>query len=458
MVNGLQRKARVVVKSAVSGGVCATAKGGAVLVEALSNRLGFAGACRRFLPARRDASQGFEVAAVVSCLVHGLLCGGRGLSATEPMRGDVGLLRMLGMERAPSAETVEEVVKYLGAHPSGLSGAQALLGWVCARLVGRGLRRDLERDGFVTCFGDGSHLETRGRKYEGVSFQRNKGPGLDYCGVSVGPYMVCGGFARAGEGEQKALERLLPDAVEFLERTGLRARALMLLDSLYGHESTLSLLEREGREVSYVVGANNLVRMKRDLEDRPDHLWRPARPVRGWARVEVCSLWLRCAEWPSKRLCVGRRVWREGDMLPEHFGVVTNLDRGDRRVRKLMARHGLGFEEAVWRLYDGKQAQENLWKDQLIDLGLHHPPCARLAANDIFYALAAVAANLATGVRRLALEGPSRSMRLWRLRRDVIDIAATVVRHARRVIVQLTDARAHYVAQLHAAMLRVWRL
>lgn len=458
MVNGLQCKRRVVVKSAVSGGVCATAKGGAVLVEALSNRLGLAGACRRFLPGRRDGSQGFEVAAVVSSLVHGLLCGGRGLSATEPMRGDVGLLRMLGLERAPSAETVEEVVKYLGGHAGGPAGAQALLGWLCARLVGRGLRGDLERDGFVTCFGDGSHLETQGRKFEGVSFHRNKGWGLDYCGVSVGPYLVCGGFARGGEGEQKALERLLPGAVDFLERTGLRGRALMLLDSLYGHESTLSLLEREGREVSYVVGANNLSRMRRELDDRPGHLWRPVRPSRGWARCEVCSLWLQCADWPSKRLCVGRRVWREGEMLPEHFGVLTNLERGDRRVRKLMARHALSFEEAVWRLYDGKQAQENLWKDQLIDLGLHHPPCARLAANEIFYALAALAANLATGVRRLALEGPSRAMRLWRLRRDVIDIAATVVLHARQVLVKLTDTRAHYVAQLHAAMLRVWRL
>ena len=112
MVNGLQCKRRVVVKSAVSGGVCATAKGGAVLVEALSNRLGLAGACRRFLPGRRDGSQGFEVAAVVSSLVHGLLCGGRGLSATEPMRGDVGLLRMLGLELRVSISARASLIKF----------------------------------------------------------------------------------------------------------------------------------------------------------------------------------------------------------------------------------------------------------------------------------------------------------------------------------------------------------
>ena len=458
MVNGLQRKRSVVVKTAVFSDVSATAKGGTVLVESLSNRLGFGRKCREFLPARRDPTQGFEVSAVVSSLVQGLLGGGRGLSATEPMRGDGPLLKILGMKRAPSAETVEEVVKYLGNHEHGFAGTQGLLGWLCERLIKRERLRDLERDGFVTCFGDGSHLETEGRNFEGTTYHRSKGWGLDYCGVSVGPYMVTSGFACSGEGEQKALERLLPGAIAFLERTGLRGRALMLMDSLYGHESTLSILERVDHEVKYVVGANGLSRMHHELEDWPEHLWRSSGAVRGWVRSEVCSFWLQCEQWPAKRLCVGRRSWREGELLPHYFGVLTNLDRDDKRVRALMSHHKISFEQAIWRLYDSKQAQENLWKDQLIDLGLHHPPCAKLSANNVFYAIAAMAANLATGVRRLALEGPQRLMRLWRFRRDVIDVAATVMLHARQVIVKLIDARAQYVSQLHQAMLRVSRL
>ena len=145
-------------------------------------------------------------------------------------------------------------------------------------------------------------------------------------------------------------------------------------------------------------------------------------------------------------------------MLPHHFGIVTSLVRDDERVRRMMTRDNICFEQALWRLYDTKQAQENLWKDPLIDLGLHHPPCARLSANEVFYAVAALAANLATGVRRLALEGPQRSMRLWRFRRELIDVAATVMRHARQVVVKLVDARGAFRAQLHAAMLRVARL
>jgi hypothetical protein len=458
MVNGLERKRSVVVKSADSGDGATTAKGGVAVVEALANRLGVWRVCRELLPARRDPSQGFEVTAVVSCLVHGLLSGGRGLSATEPLRGDVPLLKILGLRRSPSAETVEEVVKYLGGHVDGPPGAQRLLARVCGQLIQRERLCELERDGFVPCFGDGSHLETQGKDFEATTYHKSKGWGLDYCGVCVGPYMVASSFARAGEGEQKALERLLPGAVTFLEQTGLRPRALMLLDSLYGHESTLSLLEREGHEVKYVVGANNLRRVAETLGDRPDHLWLRVAPGGGWQRTEVCSFWLQCDGWPLKRLCVGRRSWREGDMLPHCFGVVTSLGRDDKRVRRMMSRDNTCFEQAVWRLYDDKQAQENLWKDQFIDLGLHHPPCAKLSANELFYAVAALAANLATGARRLGLEGPQRSMRLWRFRRDLIDVAATVMVHARRVVVKLVDARAVFRTQLHAAMLRVSRL
>jgi hypothetical protein len=232
----------------------------------------------------------------------------------------------------------------------------------------------------------------------------------------------------------------------------------MLMDSLYGNQSTLSLLEREGHEVRYVVGANGLRRVADTLADMPDSQWRRVAPVRGWKRTEVCSFWLQCEDWPVKRRCVGRRSWREGDMLPHYFGILTSLERDDERVRRLMTRDSICFEQALWRLYDGKQARENLWKDPLIDLGLHHPPCARLSANEVFYAVAALAANLATGVRRLALEGPQRSMRLWRFRRELIDVAATVMRHARQVVVKLVDARGVFRAQLHAAMLRVARL
>jgi hypothetical protein len=52
-----------------------------------------------------------------------------------------------------------------------------------------------------------------------------------------------------------------------------------------------------------------------------------------------------------------------------------------------------------------------------------------------------LAYNLAVGGRCLTLEGKSRSMRLWRLRHDVIDMAAAIARHARMAVVRLLEAR-----------------
>jgi hypothetical protein len=167
---------------------------------------------------------------------------------------------------------------------------------------------------------------------------------------------------------------------------------------------------------------------------------------------------IECEGWSGKRLCVGRRARREGELLWQHFALVTNLRRDDARMKRLMGGHRLCFEEAVWRLYDGKQGCENLWKEQLCDLGLHHPPSARVSANAAFYAIAMVAANLATGFRRLVLPPASRPLRLWRLRREIIDMAATAARHGRCVLLRLRDARTNLVEQLRHAMLRVARL
>jgi hypothetical protein len=116
------------------------------------------------------------------------------------------------------------------------------------------------------------------------------------------------------------------------------------------------------------------------------------------------------------------------------------------------------FAEVIWRLYTRKQAMENAWKDLLIDLGLHHPPSGSVAANAVFLAIAGLAYNLSVGVRRLLLTGPARTMRLWRLRREVFELPARVMRHARQVTVRLLDARAHLREQLQAAMLALARL
>jgi hypothetical protein len=462
MVNGLVRKRSAVVKLDPRGPERAvTAHGGLASAEALANRLGLWTQCRRALPARRDPSQGFETTSVVAALVHALLADGKGFCATEPMRGDAPLLDIVGLERAPSAETVEQVTKFLAEHGRGHAALGEITESLAAKVLSASARPDLLEEGFLFVWGDGTLLETCGKTKEAIKVIGNA-RGQLAAALFAGPCLVASDFAREGTGEQCLVRQMVTGpAARVLKTTRLLSSALIVLDSLHGDGPTLELLESPALAGShFIVGAQKLAEAQRVLASQPECAWVDTgpRPDLKWEASAVCTCWIQCADWPKKRLLVGRRFRRQGEMIWTYAGVITDLERGEPRVAKLIERLKVPFAEVIWRLYTRKQAMENAWKDLLIDLGLHHPPSGSVAANAVFLAIAGLAYNLSVGVRRLLLTGPARTMRLWRLRREVFELPARVMRHARQVTVRLLDARAHLREQLQAAMLALARL
>ena len=146
--------------------------------------------------------------------------------------------------------------------------------------------------------------------------------------------------------------------------------------------------------------------------------------------------------WGDER--VAREAWGWANRGPADPGVGRRMRSGR-----------IDFARAVWRLYDHKQAMENQFKDALIDLGLHHPPCRELARNEVFYAVAALALNLAVGVRRIGLDRRGGAMRLWRLRRELFAIPARTAHHARRMRAQLYSTSNRLRSMFSAAMNRL---
>jgi hypothetical protein len=164
----------------------ATAKAGLALVQTLARRTRLAGDIERQLPARKDPTQGFTVPAALLALVHGLLSGGRGFSATEPLRGDTPLLAVLGLERAPSAETVEAVTKSL-ASECGAAGMASLLARQARRLIERSPHGQMRlQNDFVPVFGDGSLTEVEGQCFDAIKVIDGQRGQLT-AGVFVGP-------------------------------------------------------------------------------------------------------------------------------------------------------------------------------------------------------------------------------------------------------------------------------
>jgi hypothetical protein len=215
--------------------------------------------------------------------------------------------------------------------------------------------------------------------------------------IFAGPLVASQAIAGAGEGEETLVRRMLPGVVEgVLKPLRLRDRALFLADSLHGDGPSLDVVEGQG--LRYVVGAGKLSETNRVLSERTEGEWHDEGhdAKRRWTSA-LCLTWADCEGWAHKRLLVGRRVVRDGELFAEYHGVMTNLSEAD-----LGARTAVEFMQAVWSLYDAKGRMELGYQDLLSDLGLHHPPCQKHVRNSGFYALATLAHTLGVGLKLVA--------------------------------------------------------
>jgi hypothetical protein len=119
--------------------------------------------------------------------------------------------------------------------------------------------------------------------------------------------------------------------------------------------------------------------------------------------------------------------WKKGDELFWRYGFVApdgrRFDTG-----AVLARH---------RLQGGK---EQLFKEALRGLDLHHPPCESLLANRMFYAIGALAYNLMKVVQLLCLPDECESWTVATLLRQRVRLPAVLVRHTRRLVARVEVA------------------
>lgn len=425
-----------------------TAFGGLVLAERLANRHGFWKSLSTLMPAAKRSHYGSVEA--VKAMVAGLLSGGQGTVAAEALRHDAALLKVLGLSDAPEEATMWRRCATWGEEKTYEALEQTQREWARRSLASM-KRSDLLRKGFLPIFGDGSLLEGS-RRGEGTKTIPEKGAGLMWTTIFAGPMLAAQRLAEPERGENADLRAMLPDVMkDVVEPLKLKDKALLLMDSLHGDGPTLSEIEALG--VKYVAGANKLTRTAKTLADQPEILWHStgARPEMKWSESAVCVCWIQCEGWEGNRLLVGRRWKREGEFVVNYSGVMTNLRESD--VAHMNA-NPKEFARIVWELYDMKGAFEIYYKEMLEDLGLHHPPCQKLADNRGFYAVAALAGTIGRAVDLLGGKSeergsvtrkdggerkrPSpRSMRLWRLRRELFALPARIATHARQATVTI---------------------
>ena len=429
-----------VIKGECSEKLAMTAFGGLAVAEALACRTRLWSDWRRHGPTRCASGNGYTGETVAAAVIHGLLGGGQGTAAAEGLRDDAPLRMALGLEAGVPEEAT--VWRALGDFAAAQDKLSEVLRRQCVRMLGLSDRPAMLVEGFFPIFGDGTNLEVSGgSKFEGKKTFDGTSK-LQWATLWTGPYLAAQAFAADGVGEAAAVSDLVePVWKGVLKAAGLRQGALFLMDSLYGDGPCLSKLEAcEGAH--HIVGANKLPGVEKAAAEQPEPQWikTGVNKERGWAQSAVCVHAYQAEGWDAPRTVVTRRFKREGEMIFGYSSLFTSLTREHPKIAAMIRRDGegrAGFALAIWRLYDCKQAMENQFKEPLADVGLHHPPCRELARNTAFYGVAALALNLAIGIKRIALEGKDRSMRLWRMRRELFAVAARVTLHARRTMVTL---------------------
>jgi hypothetical protein len=119
--------------------------------------------------------------------------------------------------------------------------------------------------------------------------------------------------------------------------------------------------------------------------------------------------------------------WKKADDLLWRYGFVAQEGR----------RADAGAVVARHRLKGGK---EQMFKEVLRGLDLHHPPCESLTANRMFYALGALAYNLMKAVQLLCLPDACQSWTVPTLLRQLVRRPAVLVGHARRLVARVEVA------------------
>ena len=138
----------------------------------------------------------------------------------------------------------------------------------------------------------------------------------------------------------------------------------------------------------------------------------------------IRRLLVSCRELGPRSRVVAKVEWHRGELFPRVGFIVTNMTAGP---------------EGVVRFYNGRGTAEQWIKEGKYALNWTRLSCHRFVANRVRLSLFILAYNLGNFLRRLCLP---KAVRHWSLRSvqvKLIKMGGRLVRHARRLIFQLSE-------------------
>lgn len=375
------------------------------------------------LDPRTRTSHGYSPELIVAQFLYSFCSGGASLADAERLNDEPLVRQLARVEKfADQTQLGEWLRKQSDASIAALWKLIAeFVQWVIARAE----PARWTYAGRAEAFFDDTQIEVFGPSFEGAKINYNGHLALSWQTFWFGPFLVGGELGSPGD-----VSGALPQMLQ-THRPLWRDRACdFLADSGSSSNEQLQAIAQAGF-THWSVSYNKWTTVpERTAAALPESAWSPATETRWRHGVEVAEqhagLRHTVAESDFTMTLAAAR-WKQDDELFWRYAFVAHDGRRTDPAA-VMARH---------RLKGGK---EQLFKEVLRGLDLHHPPCESLTANRMFYALAALADNLMKAVPRLCLPDACPSWTVPTLLKQMVRLPATLVRHARRLVARVEVA------------------
>jgi Transposase DDE domain group 1 len=397
--------------------------GGLPAIEALCTEFGLWEKLRALpgLDPRTRKERGFGPEVMVAQLLYSFCSGGVSLSDAEELNQEP-LARLLA--RVPEFADQSTVGQWLRAQSTeSIAGLWALtqdfVRWVLARAA-RARWTYCQR---LELFFDDTQIEVSGRKFEGAKMNYDGKVALSWQALWAGPFLFEAELGEPGD-VSSALPGLLARHRGLWEKTP----GDFLADSGSSAAKYLGALAGAGLaqwSVSYNKWTSVL---DRTAAAQPEAVWGPPRAA----------------------------VWRDGSPITEQHGYIRHQPDGAKEPGTFAVVRFKKSDEfwwnyryvacegprapgaaAVFARHKLKGEKEQLFKEVLHGLDLHHPPCAELNANRMFYALGALAYNLLVALKILHLPEECQGWQVKTLLRKILLLPARLVQHARVLVARI---------------------
>lgn len=399
--------------------------GGLPALEALAQRFDLWKKIRSLpgLDPRQRTSHGYSPELIVAQLLYCFCSGGASLADAERLNDEPLAKKLARVERfadqtqvgqwlrAQSKESVEAfwdlIAKFIDWV---LAQAQAPRWTYCGR---------------AEAFFDDTQIELTGPSFEGAKINYNGDLALSWQTLWLGPFLLAGQL-----GSPSDVSGALPAMLES-HRSRWKDRACdFLADSGSSAASYLQAIDQAGF-THWSVSYNKWTSVpERTAAALPENAWQAANKTRWRDGSEVVEQHAGIRHTPEKSdftfaLAVAR--WKKDNDMFWRYAFVAHDSKGQ-DAQAIMARHRL------------KGAKEQLFKEVLRGLDLHHPPCQSLVANQMFYAIAALAYNLMKAAQILSLPDECQGWTVPTLMKQMVRLPATLVHHARRLMARVEVA------------------